>query len=159
MLSHYCLDIIRSERQPWSPSVANHLGFVVSVGQCGAGSLTTKQQHLQVASPDLFTIIRHLSASPDWTMGLIEGLISSRTQCKLISIFFSFPMDGSGSTFIEVCGTEGVINTGGSESLSVLSLVWTAMWTAVSVASSWDCLSPCHQYYYQDIQFCSDLFH
>ena len=152
MLSHYCLDIIRSERQDWSPSVAflsssltvlGLLSVSASVGQCGAVSLTTKQQHPQVASPDLFTIIRYLSASPGWTMGLIQGLISSLTQCKLISIFLCFPMDERGPTFIKVCGTEGVINTGGSESLSVLSLVWAAMWSAVSVASSWGC--PCQQ--------------
>ena len=88
--SHYCLYIIRSERQGWWPSVAalllgHRLGFVVSVGQQWVWLANNKA----AASPGgISGLVYHhyLAASQDWTIGLIKGLISSQHNPKF-SVF------------------------------------------------------------------------
>ena len=170
MLSHYCLDIIRSERQGWWPSVGvlllyHRLGFVVSVGQCRTNNKAR-------ASPGgISGLVYHqnLSDSPGWTIGLIHRAGRYRDWYQVNTILYWYQYfsvlpwtniywgprcrEGGGRT-------EGVINTKGSESLIVWSDCHVQGSSSGQQLGLCLCpLSPCHQYYYQDIQFCSDLFH
>ena len=172
MLSHYCLDIIRSERQGWWPSVGvllltTVLGLLSVSASVGP---TTKPEHPQVASPDLFTIrTSQIVRAGQWTIGLIYRAGRYRDWYQVNTILYWYQYfsvlpwtniywgprcrEGGGRT-------EGVINTKGSESLIVWSDCHVQGRSSGQQLGLCLCpLSPCHQYYYQDIQFCSDLFH